>query len=134
VWIKNILALHELSNKCVESIDENKKIKWKKNFITNFLREFEELEAFIRFLIHLAGGMPARGTELSTLLLKDCGTGRRSFFVDGNTCQLFIKTVYNKTQHSTGVKTIYRFFDEVSSQLILRQLLFFRPFIDPLSS
>ena len=129
-FIQHIKSLPDLQNACLHEIKNDGTIVWKKSFKDNYIREFENSECYSRFLVHLGGGMPARGTELSTLILNDDGTVKRNIFVYGNGDYVFTKTTYSKPQHSTGVKLQFRFFDKISSRFLITQFVILRVFID----
>lgn len=82
-----------------------------------------------KFLLvcHLGSGLPARATELSPMRLRNGTSGMRSVFVNGE--QIMLLPHYNKTDAITfQSKLIVRFLGMLESMLLLKEIIFIRPF------
>jgi len=86
---------------------------------------------FISSLIcamHIGGGMPARATELDTIYVSNTNMKRNIYCVKYD--QIYSLIEYSKTRKLTSANSgIGRFYDSRLSKLILKYLVFVRPFL-----
>jgi hypothetical protein len=92
----------------------------------SWLKKSSDLLEIILFLIHTSYGLPARGTELNTLLYKNEKGNHRNVFVAKATVLIAIR--YNKNSHVFGdQKAIYSFVPSSVGCCILKYLVLIRP-------
>lgn len=94
----------------------------------DFLESYAKYLEMLVPLVHIGGGMPARGTELVPYRICDTGNGDRSvFWLDGH---VYLYARYNKSSSMTGSsRPIARFLDKRLTKLMLRDLFLVRPFV-----
>ncbi|TMC15887.1 MAG: DEAD/DEAH box helicase, partial [Chloroflexi bacterium] len=94
-------------------------------------REYEsQVERFLELLlilIHITGGQPARGAEITTLRYVNWSTGTRNIFVEDG--QIMIVTSYHKAQALTDkLNVIPRFLPEAVGKMLVIYLANVIPF------
>jgi superfamily II DNA helicase RecQ len=132
------LSWNPLLNAVLESEDEVRRVLshrptyddpapvFRKEFWKEYLQRHDDLQRCLQLLVHLGGGMSGRGTELATLRFRSAGDVRRHVFVHGD--NVFIEPVWNKTKWKCDIKQ-FRFLEEEVSELLLRDFIFIRPFM-----
>ncbi|KAF8328722.1 uncharacterized protein EI90DRAFT_3125858 [Cantharellus anzutake] len=59
-------------------------IEWNQLMLSKWMDMAQEINTLFLVAIHLGGGQPARGTEISSILIRNCQNGHRSLFaLDG---------------------------------------------------
>ena len=84
-------------------------------------------------LVHLSGGGPARGTEITSILCENSidGVGHRGVFLDAGLVS-FVSTYYKGYDFSKKVKAVHRYVPREVSELVVYFLGLGRPFINDL--
>jgi hypothetical protein len=104
----------------------NSREAWNLSNLRAFVKNAEKLLQVIIFLIHITSGLPARGTELTSLLYNPLGNYRRHLFVSDGRVVLFPS--YCKTNSMTGSqKYLCRFLEEDVGSLLCAYLALIRP-------
>ena len=100
---------------------------------SQYIEMYAEYMDIIIALIHLGGGMPARGTELETYrICQGNGNDRSLYWLDG---QFYLFARYSKSSSMTGQnRPIARFFDVSLSFLLALDLFVVRPFVEYLAN
>lgn len=92
-----------------------------------WLDRYDRLQELTLSYMHLTSGMPARATELESYKLCNGPSAQRSVYVLGK--KFLLLPHYNKTRNlMEREKIIARFLDEDISLLLLKDLVFLRPF------
>jgi hypothetical protein len=55
-------------------------IEWNRSMLANWMEVAQELNMLFLVAMHLGGGQPARGTEISSILIRNRQNGHRSLF------------------------------------------------------
>jgi hypothetical protein len=105
---------------------------WKTKLVRQYLRVVDRFREALLFCIHVSGGQPARGTEITTIrhqngFLQD----RNVYVVDG---RMVVITRYHKSQWQFDApKIIPRFLPWQVGQLLAVYLGYVRPFAEQLT-
>ena len=128
--LKHVVQEHLAFNKfdIVTAVTSDDQVHFNCNFAKAFFDRQNRLENLVLLLMHISGGMTARGTELKTLRLTSAGRAKRNLFVFKQL--LFIQPSYSKTDSISETLGQFRFLDETVSNLLLRFYVFIRPFAD----
>jgi Orsellinic acid/F9775 biosynthesis cluster protein D len=105
--------------------------RWSVPRCRQYLSQVEELKQQLLVCIHLTGGMPGRGSEITTI--KWCNTRHtmRNIFVYHGRLMVLIE--YNKTRASTNnAFYIARILPLTMSRVLFQYLAYVRPFCDTL--
>ena len=107
-----------------EAIDNDGAIKTK--FIASYDKEVQYFLKLLLPLVHVTGGQPARGTELTNLTFVNTQYMARNISIyQGYVC---FDTTYHKGYHHTGLKRIYRFLPPQVGEAIVYYLWLVLPF------
>ena len=106
-------------------------ISWQSRTILEYMAIYDRFVEELAFFIHFTSGMPARGTELETLQLRNSVSSRKSVFLKGSS--IFIFCSYSKTNSMGRNKRICRFLDTFASNLVRVDYFFIRPFVNILA-
>ena len=107
-----------------EAIDNDGAVKTK--FIASYDKEVQYFLKLLLPLVHVTGGQPARGTELTNLTFVNTQYMARNISIyQGYVC---FDTTYHKGYHHTGLKRIYRFLPPQVGEAIVYYLWLVLPF------
>lgn len=101
---------------------------WRRAAVSELLRKYDRLVEAMMMIAHLGSGLPARATELASILRRNGQTSGRGLFWQGG--RVFLMPSYNKTNSLTQRnRCIARFLPKEASQLFLIDQLLIRPFV-----
>lgn len=126
--IEHIVSSPALKRQWIKEIAGDGVIRWNEVMAGQYLQKYDKLCRLMLVLVHLASGMPARAPELATYTLTNGPSSQRSVMFTGR--RIFFVTEYSKTNNIIrGGRRIARIMDEESSQFIVQDLLYIRPFV-----
>ena len=127
-WVLKRALSHNAGRKmCVDG-------GWAMRQVRAYLREVDKFRELLLFCVHLTGGQPARGTEITTVRFKNGFLQDRNIFaIHGH---IAIVTRYHKSQSQYDKpKVIPRFLPWRVGQLLAVYLAYVQPFQEyPLGS
>ncbi|KAF3030308.1 hypothetical protein E8E12_000480 [Didymella heteroderae] len=107
-------------------------LTWNPSAIQAYIQLLHVYLERLLLLIHIAGGQPARGTELLTLRWRNSAHGDiRSIFVD-NGMLCFVTSYHKNYSTSSTTKIIHRYLPPEIAELLLYYLWLITPFLDAL--
>jgi hypothetical protein len=132
-WILNrVLKESFLRNDFFENA---RTAKWRLHAVARYLSTVNAFLERLLLLVHIAGGQPARGTELLCIQYcnaRDGSGGRRNIFIE-NGLVSFV-TYYHKGYTITGTtKIIHRYLPSEVRELLVYYIWLVMPFLDQLS-
>jgi hypothetical protein len=106
---------------------------WYDAAIAAYMKAVRRFKETLFTLVHLSGGGPARGTEITSIQCENStdGTGHRGVFIDAGLVS-FVATYHKGYDFSKKVKAIHRYVPREVSELVVYFLGLGRPFIDDL--
>ena len=123
-WVSSIIRKDGLNQSLSEISQES--IRACKVLFKKRMEKTLEIQQLLLLLIHLTGGMPARGTEVSTILIRNQVHTKRHLFWSHQT--LAFAPTYSKTRSITGKDgSAIRFVPHCVAELILQSLVWVRP-------
>ncbi|KAJ3087341.1 hypothetical protein HDU96_004545, partial [Phlyctochytrium bullatum] len=91
-----------------------------------WLHKYDTFCKNLLLLIHLSYGLPARGTELTTIKMVNCEDGPRNLYLHGRVFYLF--TIYKKTTSLHGnIQPIVRYLTPEVSNIVFSLIVVLRP-------
>jgi hypothetical protein len=111
-----------------EFLESQQSAKWKKQAVRRYLKQVDSFLERLLLIVHITGGQPARGTELTSLQFCNSTHGiRRSVFIE-NGLVSFV-TFYHKGYSIQGsTKIIHRYLPREISELVVYYLWLVLPF------
>lgn len=111
-----------------EFLENPQSAKWKKQAVHRYLKQVDSFLERLLLLVHITGGQPARGTELTSLQFCNSTHGiRRSIFIE-NGLVSFV-TFYHKGYSIQGsTKIVHRYLPREISELVVYYLWLVLPF------
>jgi hypothetical protein len=111
-----------------EFLENEQGAKWKKKAVYRYLKQVDSFLERLLLIVHIAGGQPSRGTELTSLQFCNSNHGiRRSIFIE-NGLVSFV-TFYHKGYSIQGsTKIIHRYLPREISELVIYYLWLVLPF------
>jgi len=116
------------------AIAAGKAAVWQKEGVEAYRQAMKTFRRDLAALVHMTGGMPARGTELVSVQYKNSANGdtRGIFIEDGLVAYV---TAYHKNVGSTGKsKVIHRYLPREVGELVVYYLWFVLPFWERMES
>jgi superfamily II DNA helicase RecQ len=108
-------------------------IRFKPKAVAEYKRKVEQLMEQLLILIHITGGQPARGTEITILRYLNAQQNMRNVYIQDG--RVIVVTRYHKAQVSTGqLRVIPRFLPTRVGQLLVAYLADILPFVQLLDS
>ena len=105
---------------------------WSRFRVKQYLKRIEKFRELLLFLVHLTGGQPARGPEITSLRFKNGFLQDRNIFVRAG--QMMTVTRYHKSQSQFDTpKVIPRFLPWKVGQLLAVYIAYIQPFREMLS-
>lgn len=92
------LITHHRYGTTMGGLDEDKMFKWNYDGVHNWLKDLEIFKEDLFILVHMCG-LPARGTEITDMLLFNTATSRRNIYAFGN--KVFTLSTYSKTSSNS---------------------------------
>lgn len=106
--------------------------EWQRYKVGQYLKTFDKFRELLLFLVHLTGGQPARGPEITSLRFKNGFLQDRNVFVMSG--QMTTVTRYHKSQSQWDTpKVIPRFLPWKVGQLLVVFISYMQPFREMLS-
>jgi len=104
---------------------------WHDAAVAAYMKAVRRFKETLFVLVHLAGGAPARGTEITSIQHTNSaeGVGHRGVFVEAGLVS-FVTTYHKGYDFSKKVKAIHRYVPREVSELVVYFLGLGRPFID----
>lgn len=111
-----------------EFLESKQSAKWKKQAVHRYLKQVDSFLERLLFVIHITGGQPSRGTELTSLQFCNSTHGiRRSVFIENGLISFV--TFYHKGYSVQGLtKIIHRYLPREISELVVYYLWLVLPF------
>lgn len=104
---------------------------WQLQKVKQYLKTAEKFRELLLFLVHITGGQPARGPEITSLRFKNGFLQDRNIFVMSG--QMSTVTRYNKSQSQWDeAKVIPRFLPWKVGQLLVMYIAYIQPFMEML--
>ncbi|KFY31540.1 hypothetical protein V493_01012 [Pseudogymnoascus sp. VKM F-4281 (FW-2241)] len=102
-----------------EFLENPQSVKWKKQAVHRYLKQVDSFLERLLLLVHITGGQPARGSELTSLQFCNSTHGiRRSVFIE-NGLVSFV-TFYHKGYSIQGsTKIVHRYLPREVSELVV---------------
>lgn len=123
-WVSSILV-NDGVNQSLDNISEQT-LNPAKVLLKERMKKTLEIQQILLVLIHLTGGMPPRGTEIPTILIRNQVHTKRHIFWSHQT--LAFAPSYTKTRSITGKDgSAIRFVPHCVTELILQYLVWVRP-------
>jgi hypothetical protein len=112
---------------------ETEGIRFKPEAVAKYKRKVEQLMEQLLILVHVTGGQPARGTEITILRYLNAQQNMRNVYIQDG--RVVLVTRYHKAQVSTGqLRVIPRFLPTGVGQLLVTYLADVLPFVQLLNS
>jgi superfamily II DNA helicase RecQ len=136
-WLFNrVLTEPRLRQRFVHGIDHTQpppRIQWQDRAVAEYMRDVRKFKEGQFVLVHISGGAPARGSEITSIQCENGeeGIGYRGIFAEGGL--LSFTTTYHKGYSlSKRVKTIHRYVPEEVGEVVVYYLGLGRPFVNDL--
>lgn len=119
----------------VDSSQQPSRALWRDHAVCEYMRGVRRFKESLFALVHLSGGGPGRGTEITSIQCENSaeGVGYRGVFAEGGLLS-FTTTYHKGYSFSKRVKTIHRYVPREVSELVVYFLGLGRPFINALQA
>lgn len=127
------LIRHFLHNTNMNEVTDWSKLQWNSTKVEQYFREVTIFKEELIVLCHMAGGAPARGTEIVSIRTENGESARaqRGIFIDNGMVELV--TGYHKGYSKSGqAKIIHRYLPEEVGKLVVYYLWLVEPFVQML--
>jgi superfamily II DNA helicase RecQ len=126
-------ALRERFISGMDATQQPPRTLWHDAAVAAYMKAVRRFKETLFALVHLSGGGPARGTEITSIQCENSteGVGHRGVFVDAGLVS-FVATYHKGYDLSKKVKAIHRYVPREVSELVVYFLGLGRPFIDDL--
>jgi superfamily II DNA helicase RecQ len=134
-WLLNrVLTEASLRDRFICGVDSSQqpaRALWRDSAVCEYMRGVRRFKESLFALVHLSGGGPGRGTEITSIQCENSaeGVGYRGVFAEGGLLS-FTTTYHKGYSFSKRVKTIHRYLPREVSELVVYFLGLGRPFID----
>ena len=103
--------------------------EWRHEACSAYLEEEQKMLRYILLLLHLTGGQPARGPELTTIRHQNSSAAMRNIYVSNG--QLFYMIEYHKARRTTNKSFfVVRYLPLQVGQMLFKYLVYVRPFVN----
>lgn len=126
-------ALRERFVRGMDHTQHPSRTLWHDGAVAAYMKKVRRFKETLFALVHLSGGGPARGTEITSIQCENSidGVGHRGVFVDAGLVS-FVSTYHKGYDFSKKVKAVHRYVPREVSELVVYFLGLGRPFIDDL--
>lgn len=126
-------ALRERFIRGMDTTQQPPRTLWDDAAVAAYMKAVRRFKETLFALVHLSGGAPARGTEITSVQCENSveGVGHRGVFVEAGLVS-FTTTYHKGYDFSKKVKVIHRYVPREVSELVVYFLGLGRPFIDDL--
>lgn len=124
------LTARFLLNENMAEVLDWKDLQWNLSQLEEYFRSVELFKEELIVLCHMAGGAPARGTEIVSVQAAngESGRGQRGVFIDNGMVELV--TGYHKGYSKSGeAKIIHRYLPEEVGRLVVYYLWLVKPLV-----
>lgn len=106
---------------------------WNDAAVAQYMKGVRRFKETLFALVHLSGGAPARGTEITSIQYENSaeGVGHRGVFAEGGLIS-FVTSYHKGYDFAKKVKVIHRYVPREVSELVVYFLGLGRPFVDDL--
>ncbi|UPX20622.1 uncharacterized protein EKO05_0010850 [Ascochyta rabiei] len=117
----------------IDSTQRPERTLWRDDAVARYMKGVRRFKEGLFTLVHMSGGGPGRGTEITSIQCENSadGVGYRGVFVEGGLVS-FTTTYHKGYSFSKRVKTIHRYVPREVGELVVYFLGLGRPFIDDL--
>ncbi|UPX14717.1 uncharacterized protein EKO05_0005192 [Ascochyta rabiei] len=117
----------------IDSTQRPERTLWRDDAVARYMKGVRRFKEGLFTLVHMSGGGPGRGTEITSIQCENSadGVGYRGVFVEGGLVS-FTTTYHKGYSFSKRVKTIHRYVPREVGELVVYFLRLGRPFIDDL--
>lgn len=133
VMREGAITKHFLRNTDMGEVMDRSELQWNTTKVEQYFREVTLFKEELIVLCHMAGGAPARGTEVVTIRIENGESARaqRGVFIDNGMVELV--TSYHKGYSKSGdAKIIHRYLPEEVGKLLVYFLWLVEPFVQML--
>lgn len=126
-------ALRDRFIRGMDATQQPPRTLWHDAAVAAYMKAVRRFKETLFVLVHLSGGAPARGTEITSIQYENGaeGVGHRGVFVEGGLVS-FVTTYHKGYDLTKKVKAIHRYVPREVSELVVYFLGLGRPFIDDL--
>jgi hypothetical protein len=127
------MVKHFLHNIDMSAVRDRSRLQWNTTRVEQYFREVRLFKEELIVLCHMAGGAPARGTEVVSIRTENGESARaqRGVFIDNGMVELV--TGYHKGYSKSGqAKIIHRYLPEEVGKLLVYYLWLVEPFVQTL--
>ena len=124
------ITKHFLHNIDMSEVGDRSELRWNTTKVEQYFREVTLFKEELIVLCHMAGGAPARGTEVVSIRTENGESARaqRGVFIDNGMVELV--TGYHKGYSKSGeAKIIHRYLPEEVGKLLVYHLWLVEPFV-----
>jgi hypothetical protein len=106
-------------------------VEWRESAVAAYMQKVRKFKESLFTLVHLTGGAPARGTEITSIQYENdtSGTGYRGVFVEGGLVS-FTTSYHKGYRFSKQVKNVHRYVPREVGELVVYFLGLALPFIN----
>ena len=117
----------------VDNTQQPARVLWRDSAVSEYMRKVRQFKESLFVLVHLSGGGPGRGTEITSVQCENSadGVGYRGVFIEGGLVS-FTTNYYKGYSYKKRVRVVYCYVLSEVSKLVVYFLGLGRPFINTL--
>ena len=126
-WLtKQIRSSAKLRKRFLQAEPDSSSVGYRQSAMNEHLHANQEFLQRLAVLIHMGSGLPARQRELVEITWRNEEGPRNLYISHGRVVMI---TGYHKTQRLVGTKPVARFLAPAVGEILVRYLIFARPFV-----